>query len=456
VSFTLRIQNNGIPYPGGPAYLAYLQNTHVAGDSTAVPASQCGGVSQLPTDGSAILCNADSQARIVLTYTVPAQPPAQGLAYWMAAGNPAGTGQRAIERYVYTTIYRFTSSPIAPSASLAAGASAPVTLTAKDGLNNAIPNSTVYLSLKAGAGGGSAAVGSTPLTKLPALFTADSNGVVVINYTAPSSLPSSGVDSIVVQDLAGGQRPLEMNSDSYAFAPLTPVVSVGDVTVVEGDQHPGTPAQFTVTISPVQANPVTVMYETLCGIGDKGCGEDFIQVFGPTPVTIPANTASTTINVEQFSYIGGHSGETYNEGWYVLLSSPSAGVLGRSIGTGLLLPDVEGSSTPLALLYTGSVGVVPLTDSAVPVYFTVTLGAQVAGTVTFQYATADGTAIGGVDYTPASGTATIPPGKTSAVVPVMVLPSAPPASSKTFTFKISNSTGAPISGATGTGTILAG
>jgi hypothetical protein len=77
--------------------------------------------------------------------------------------------------------------------------------------------------------------------------------------------------------------------------------------------------------------------------------------------------------------------------------------------------------------------------------------------VTFQYATADGTAIGGIDYTPVSGIATILPGKTSAVVKVMVLPKNPQSINKTFTFTISNATGgATISGATGTGTILAG
>jgi chitinase len=314
----------------------------------------------------------------------------------------------------------------------------------------------MYLSFNATAGGGTAKVGSTPLIATPTLFTAGTNGALQINYTAPSPLPSTGQDAIVVRDL--GHSPTETNSDSYAFSKSTPVVSVGDVTVNEGDQNPGTPAEFTVTVSPAQPNPMTVEYRSLCGIGDKSCGEDFVQVVPPATLTIPANASSTTISVTQFAYVGAHTGETYNEGWFVELINPSVGVLGRSVGNGILLPDVEGSTVPLPLLYTGSAGVVPVTDATgVLLYFTVTLGAAEPRTVTFNYATTDGTALAGVNYAPTSGTASIPAGQTSTVVPVHLLPNAPPTSNKTFTLTISSATGGPtISRAIGTGTILAG
>jgi hypothetical protein len=437
-------------------YLGYYQKGHVAGDSTSVPPTQCNGISVLPSDGTLIPCTADSSGKVTLTYNAPAQTPAQGRADWVASATSSGGGQHAIDHYVYTTVYRFNPSPIATSGSLAAGAAVPVTLTAKDGLNHGVANSNVYLSFKAAPGGGSAKVGSTALTSSPAHFTADSTGTVQITYTAPLSLPSTGQDTIAVQDLP--TLPQGKNSASYSFAASTPVISVGDVTVYEGDQNPGTPAQFTVTISPIQPNPVTVQYVSICGIGDKGCGEDFVQVFQPITVTIPANTTSTNILVRQFAYIGGNGGETYNEAYYVELVNPSVGVLGRTVGNGMLLPDVEGSSVPLPDLYTGSPSVVPTTDSGgVPLYFTVTLGGQLGSTVTFQYATANGSAIGGTDYTATSGTATILPGKTSAVIKVMVLPNSPPGSDKTFTLTISNATGgATISASTGTGTILAG
>ena len=178
-----------------------------------------------------------------------AQTPAQGRADWVASATSSGGGQHAIDHYVYTTVYRFNPSPIATSGSLAAGAVVPVTLTAKDGLNHGVANSNVYLSFKAAPGGGSAKVGSTTLTSSPAHFTADSTGTVQITYTAPLSLPSTGQDTIAVQDLP--TSPQGKNSASYSFAASTPVISVGDVTVYEGDQNPGTPAQFTVTSGPL-------------------------------------------------------------------------------------------------------------------------------------------------------------------------------------------------------------
>ena len=455
VTFIVRVQLNGVADPNGPIFLSYFKNHHVTGDSTAVPPAQCAGTSQLPANGSPLLCSGDSQGKLALTYSSPAQPPAQGVTDWLAASTATGGVPNSLDHYVYTTVYRFAGSPIARSGSLAAGAVVPVTLTAEDGLNHGMPGSTVYLSFTRATGGGSAVVGSTALTSAPALFFVNSSGALQINYSAPSSLPSAGQDAIVVQDLA--KSPKEKNSDSYAFSASTPVVSVGDMTVVEGDDNPTVPANFTVTISPLQANPVTVQYKTLCGIGDKGCGEDFVQIFSPVTITIPANATSVTVNVPQFSYIGAHSGETFNEGWYVLISTPSVGILGRTVGNGMLLPDVEGSPTALPYLYTGSAGVMPVTAGAVPLYFTVTLGAQLATTVSFHFATTNGSATAGTDYSSASGTAYVPAGKTSAVITVWVLANSPPATARNFTFTISSATGGPtISGASGTGTILAG
>jgi hypothetical protein len=453
ITFILRVQNNGVLDPGGPVYLSYLNNGHVAGDMTSLPAAQCGGATQMPADGTSVFCTADSSAKLSLTYTTPAQPPAQGETNWVASATATGGVPRGLDHYVYSTIYRFTSSPIAASGSLAAGATVPVILTAKDGLNHGAANSTVFVSLKKATGGGSAAVGTVQLTSVPSPFLVDSTGTLAMSYTAPSPLPSSGQDSIVVQD---SKIAREKNSDSYAFAASTPVVSVGDVTVVEGDDHPTIPAEFTVTISPVQASPVTVQYRTLCGIGDKGCGEDFVQINAPTNFTIAANAASATVNVPQFSYIGAHSGETFNEGWFVEVLNPSVGVVGRSMGTGVLLPDVEGSSTALPYLYAGSAAVVPVNDpGGVPLYFTITLGGALATPVTFNYSTSNGTAIAGTDYVAVSGTATVPAGQTSAVIQVTVLPNSPPATPRTFNFAISNASGgATISRATGSGTIL--
>jgi hypothetical protein len=378
---------------------------------------------------------------------------------------------------VYTTVYRFNPSPIAGPGTLTPGQSVPVTLTAKDGLNNPVQNATVYLSFKHASGGGSATANGKTLTSSLQLFTTDSTGSLTITYTAPTPLPASGTDVITAKSETSGPSP-ETNTDAYDFTPGDPVISISDDQVVEGDQLPGIPAEFTVSIAPAQPTATTFQYVTLCGIGDKGCGEDFTQVNSPITVTIPAGanyayctttgtqdcstTAESQLDVKQFSYVGGNAGETYDEGWYVEIENPSVGVIGRSIADGMLLPDIEGVSQPLADMYTGNASAVPNGDAAnptdascpdggnVPMFFTVTLGAATKNNdVTFQYATSDGTATAGVDYVPTSGTATIlasygggaPGHQTSAIIPVCLLPGATADPGKTFNLTISNAQG---------------
>jgi hypothetical protein len=466
VNLTLRTKLSGVLDPGVTVYVCECMEKAtvadgVSGDATTVPASQCGGTSVLPDSGTLIQCVTDSSGSLVMTYTAPTILPAQGRADWVGqfSTNPSAT-PKAESHYVYCTVYRFGPSPIAHAGSLVAGASVPITLSAESGADVASPNSTAYLSFKAANGGGSASVGSQNLTTNPQLFTVSSSGTLTITYTAPSHLPSSGVDTITVQDLS--RSPLLVNTDSYAFAAGTPVFSIGNSDVVEGDQNPGTPSDFTVTVTPAQSTPTTVWYTTLCGVGDKGCGEDFKQVFAPIEITIPAGGTGTVL-VRQFAYVGGNDddgigGETYNEGWYVVLANPSVGILGRSIGEGILLPDIEGSAVPLPDLYVGDAGLVPVNNPAADItdmYFTVTLGALESSAVTFNYATSNGTAIAGTDYVATSGVATIKATKTSVVIKVQLLNNPPPGSNKTFTFTISNASGGlTIGRATGTGTVL--
>ena len=85
--------------------------------------------------------------------------------------------------------------------------------------------------------------------------------------------------------------------------------------------------------------------------------------------------------------------------------------------------------------------------------FVVTLSGASSGTVTVDYATSDGTATAGSDYTAASGKLTFTAGQTSKTVSVTVLDDAHDEGSETLTFTLSNASGAPVSDATATGTI---
>ena len=85
--------------------------------------------------------------------------------------------------------------------------------------------------------------------------------------------------------------------------------------------------------------------------------------------------------------------------------------------------------------------------------FAVTLDREAANTVTVAYATADGTATAGQDYTATSGTLTFQPGERAKTVSVPVLEDDHDEGSETLTLRLSNAQGATVADSEGTGTI---
>ena len=86
--------------------------------------------------------------------------------------------------------------------------------------------------------------------------------------------------------------------------------------------------------------------------------------------------------------------------------------------------------------------------------FEVTLNRAATGTVTVDYATADGTATAGADYTATSGKLTFDPGETAKTVNVTVLDDAHDDTEETLTLTLSNAEGARIRDGEATGTIV--
>jgi hypothetical protein len=86
--------------------------------------------------------------------------------------------------------------------------------------------------------------------------------------------------------------------------------------------------------------------------------------------------------------------------------------------------------------------------------FTVTLDTASTGPVSVNYATADGTAVVGTDYTKTSGTLVFPAGVTSETIDVPITTVATGGPTKTFTMNLSGASGATINRGQGTGSIL--
>jgi len=113
----------------------------------------------------------------------------------------------------------------------------------------------------------------------------------------------------------------------------------------------------------------------------------------------------------------------------------------------------SGDAPALPTLAVADASVTEADSFARTMTFTVSLSAAAASPVTVQYATADGTATAGSDYTAASGTLTIPAGETSGTISVSVTGDIAIESDETFTLTLSNESNATLADATATGTI---
>ena len=85
--------------------------------------------------------------------------------------------------------------------------------------------------------------------------------------------------------------------------------------------------------------------------------------------------------------------------------------------------------------------------------FVVTLDPAASGTVTVHYATSDGTATAGSDYTATSGTLTFTAGETTKTISVPITDDTVDDGGETFTLTLSNASGASLGDAQATGTI---
>ena len=454
-TFSVLAQNGSTCVAGTVVYVD--MSSHVNGDvlSPQTP-SECGNTTSIGY--GYVACTTDSTGKVVLVYTTPSTIPDSGTVEVNVANSYSRANVVGHDWYLYQMVYQFSASPIAHSGTLAGGASVVDTLTASGVGGTPEQNDNVYLSIASTASpAGSANVSGTPLTNSPTAFKTDSNGQIQITYTTPTTLPSSGVDTIKAGS-STSSTPNVFNAASYAFASTTPVASVGDVAQVEGDgagpndpKGKGTYAEFNVSLSAPSTVPVTVSYITICGVGDKTCQEDYLQTVWPKTHVVTFNPGQTRqqINVTIYSY---PAIEAYPETYFVQLVNPSNAVLGRSVGNGTIIQDDE--TTNAQTLYVGDTGVVRGDSGTQFAEFTVTLALSPSSPVTFQYATANGTAIAGTDYSTISGTATINPGSTSAHLQVPILPITSPGTTLTFTMTISSPSGATIERAVGTGSVL--
>ncbi|HEX4491503.1 MAG TPA: Calx-beta domain-containing protein [Acidimicrobiia bacterium] len=250
-------------------------------------------------------------------------------------------------------------------------------------------------------------------------------------WTSPSGVDADTFASFVVPDAA---TTVAARYDSIADG-----FAVSDASIVEGDSGLRDVA-VTISRSVASSTTTSVQWKTVAG---SAVAADFVKASG-TATFAPGQTSKDVL-------IGVH-GDTKaepDEQFGVKLTNPIGGSIVQPVGTVTILDDDPGSGSLHADV--GDVTVLEGGAATRSAAFTVSLSAPSPGGVTVGYATADGTAKAGTDYTATAGTLTFAAGQVSQTVDVPVKGDRNSETTESFTLALSKPVGAALGRATGTG-----
>ncbi len=224
----------------------------------------------------------------------------------------------------------------------------------------------------------------------------------------------------------------EVNFGSFSLTvnPL-PTLSVGDATVTEGDG--GTVnLEFIVTLSEASDDEVTVEFATSEGTATSG--DDFVANTGT--LTFAPGTTTQTVTVQ----VQGDTVEEANETLSLLLRNATNASIDDDEGLGTIIDD----DSNIVVSIESEVSITEGDNGTPSAEIVVTLNQASANTVTVDFATTDGTALAGEDYTATTGTLTFDPGETQKTITVPILDDDIREAEENFAVDLSNPTGATI------------
>jgi probable HAF family extracellular repeat protein len=255
-----------------------------------------------------------------------------------------------------------------------------------------------------------------------------------LHLVTASAINNAGQIVGLAFDSRGGHHAFLLNP----VAPGTPVVNIGDASVVEG--HTGTRSiTFTVTLSNSSGLPITLSYAT--ANGTAVAGNDYQATSGS--VTFDPGQTSKTISV---LVTGDRAGEP-NETFMVNLSLASGNAIvadGQAVGT---IQDDEPRIT------INDVSKNEGQNNTSPFAFSVTISPASDLGVNLAFATADGSAKSAEDYQATSGSLTFNPGEASKTITVQVVGDKKLEGDEVFYVNLSSATGGFIVDSQGAGVV---
>jgi Ca2+-binding RTX toxin-like protein len=217
-----------------------------------------------------------------------------------------------------------------------------------------------------------------------------------------------------------------------------PSVAVNDVTVNEADGV----MTFTVTRTGDLTGSSTVNYAT--ANGTAVASSDYTAAAGT--VSFAAGQATATVKVLVINDTLVESAETLT----LNLSGGTNVTIGRGQGVGTIKSEDVAPPPPPP---TVAVNDVTVNEADGVMTFTVTRTGDLTGSSTVNYATANGTAVAGSDYTAATGTVSFAAGQATATVKVLVINDTLVESAETLTLNLSGGTNLTIGDGQGVATI---
>lgn len=222
-----------------------------------------------------------------------------------------------------------------------------------------------------------------------------------------------------------------------------PGLSVGDVTVTEGDSG-NTQAVFPVTLDRPANTPVTVHFAT--SDGTATAPGDYLTTSVDVPFAVGEVSKPVAVPIV------GDTVPENTETFAVTLSAPRGAAVAAATGVGTILDNDSGGDPPQ--LSIGDVRVVEGNAGTTRAVFPISLNHAGAADVTVRATTADGTAtVADNDYAALDQTVTIPAGQTSGTVGVAVNGDTRIEPDETFAVGLSAPVNASIVDETGVGTI---
>ena len=210
-----------------------------------------------------------------------------------------------------------------------------------------------------------------------------------------------------------------------------PVAAVNEVSIIE-DGIESSLAAFTVSLNNPSGKEITLDYTTVDGTAVAEV--DYIANSGT--ITFAPGETTKTIEVE----IIADTLDEINEAFGLELTNPNNVTLGTTETTATITDNDE---PPIIAI--DSVTLTEGDESTGNAVFTLSLDSPSSKEITVDYATVDGTAISGEDYTANNGTITFEPGETTKTIEVVVTGDRVFEGDEAFTVELSNPSFATIS-----------